>query len=144
MRIKWFTVPLVIVVLLACYFVTWFIVSGLYALITANWVIAAFSIVLATATIWNIFISSRLLKESKTASKQSRAAFLADIVVRTLDLEEKVIEQWSPGKSLFEAGRGTVPGSLTEDIARMLGNIDETLRTDFLKAWGSSEGENED
>ncbi len=111
---------------------------------SATWVIAAFSIVLATATIWNIFISSRLLKESKTASKQSRAAFLADIVVRALSLEEKVIEQWSSGKSLFEARSSTVPGSLTEDIARMLGNIDETLRRDFPEARGSSKGENED
>ena len=68
MRIRWFTFPLVIIVFLASSFVTWFIVSGAYALITPTWVMAAFTVVLAIAMIWNIRVTQGLLRRAETTS----------------------------------------------------------------------------
>lgn len=97
-------------------------------------VIGAFTFVLAVATIWNVKITKKLLKQSEAASKQSRAAFLGDMIVKTLSLEERVSEQWSSGKSLVEGRSFIEPGSLSKDIAEMLGSIDEGLKRDFVRA----------
>lgn len=67
MKNKLFALPLVATVLLASYFVTRFIDSGLYTRITAIWVMAAFTIVLAVATIWNGKITRALLKQTRQA-----------------------------------------------------------------------------
>ena len=96
--------------------------------------VGGFTFVLAIATIWNVKITKKLLKQSEAASKQSRAAFLGDMVVKALSLEERVSEQWSSGKSIVEGRSFIEPGSLSEDIAKMLGNIDENLKRDFVKA----------
>jgi len=96
--------------------------------------LAIFTGLLVFATIWNVKITKKLLKHSEAASKQSRAAFLGDMVVKTLSLEERVSEQWSSGKSLVEGRSFIEPGSLSKDIAEMLGNMDEGLKRDFVRA----------
>lgn len=96
--------------------------------------VGGFTFVLAVATIWNVKITQGLLRRSEEASRQSRAAFLADMVVKALSLEERVSEQWSSGKSLVEGRSFIEPGSLSKDIAEMLGNIDQGLKRDFVRA----------
>lgn len=107
----------------------------------ANWIMAGFTGVLAVFTSLLFFTSRRytkvtekLLQQSEAASKQSRAAFLGDMVVKALSLEERVMEQLPSPKSLLEGRSFIQPGSLTEDIAEMLGNIDEGLKRDFVRA----------
>ena len=55
-------------------------------------VIGAFTFILAVATIWNIRITQGLLKQSKEAFEQSRITFLVDIVDRTIEYAEKVLD----------------------------------------------------
>ncbi len=57
---------------------------GIYTCDKPTWVIAVFTIVLAVATTWNIFMTGRVLKQSEQAAKQSRAAFLINVVDRTI------------------------------------------------------------
>ena len=78
MKNKLFALPLVATVSLASFFLTWIIYSEAYTRITATWVMAAFTIVLAVATIWNGKITQNLLKQSKEASRQTRQAFEID------------------------------------------------------------------
>jgi len=62
-----------------------FVIIGLLALMVylileneATWVMAAFTIILAVATIWNGKITQNLLKQSKEAFRQARQAFEMD------------------------------------------------------------------
>jgi len=95
---KWFTLPLVIIVFLASYFVPWLIGSELYTQNIAILVMATFTIVLAAATIWNGKITQGLLKQSEEASKQAKRALensiFREIVSSTLQLNAILRNDW--------------------------------------------------
>ncbi len=98
MRKKLFILCLVVIDFLTSFFVTWFVDSGLYTRITAVWFMAAFTVVLAIATIWNIKITRGLLKQSKEVFKQSKRALessiFREIVSSTLQLNAILRNDW--------------------------------------------------
>ena len=71
-----------IVVLAFIFVVRTGIVTEVYTQVTPAWVIAIFTIVLTAVTSWNIKVTQGLLRQSRAASRQSRAAFLIDTIIR--------------------------------------------------------------
>lgn len=102
-------------------------------------VIGAFTFILAVATIWNIWITQGLLKESKRVSRQSRDIFFADMVVRISQYiaelyDKKGLAVSGELKDLVEELR-TVP--YQEALEGALNSINKELSKRFMNIWAS-------
>ena len=95
----------------------------------ADWIMVTFTGVLAIATIVYVGVSIILLKRTNESVKQSRAAFLADMIIRALDLERQFIHPDSTLAKYWDE-----PEKIHGDIAEIFGDIDEELRRDFIRA----------
>lgn len=95
----------------------------------ADWIMVTFTGVLAIATIVYVRVSIILLKRTNESVKQSRAAFLADMIIRALDLERQFIHPDSTLAKYWDE-----PEKIHGDIAEIFGDIDEELRRDFIRA----------
>ena len=95
----------------------------------ADWIMVAFTGVLAITTIVYVRVSIILLKRTNESAKQSRAAFLADMIIRALDLERQFIHPDSTLDKYWDE-----PEKVHGDIAEIFGDIDEDLRRDFVRA----------
>lgn len=102
-------------------------------------VIGAFTFVLAVATIWNIWITRGLLKESERVSRQSRDMFLADMVVRISQYTVELFHRKGPDTS--EKLKGLVDALKTlpyqEALEGALDSIDKGLSKRFMCIWES-------
>lgn len=95
----------------------------------ADWIMVAFTGILAGATIVYVIVSIILFARTGKSAKQSRAAFLADMIIRALDLERQFIHPDSTlGKYWDE------PEKVHGDIAEIFGDIDAELKRDFMRA----------
>lgn len=115
-------------------FIVIFIVSVYFGKI-----IGGFTFVLAVATIWNIWITRGLLKQSERVSRQSRDMFLADMVVRIsqyiselsrregLDTSEKLQDLVDELKIL----------PYHEALEGALDSIDKELSKKFMDIWAN-------
>ena len=96
--------------------------------IADKWMIG-FNATLAIATATYVVVSIVLLVGTGRSARQSRAAFLADMIVRALDLERQFISKDSTlGKYWDE------PEKIHGDIAEIFGDIDQELKADFMTA----------
>lgn len=102
-------------------------------------VIGAFTFILAVATIWNIWITQGLLKESKRVSRQSRDIFFADMVVRISQYIAKLYDK----KGLTVSGelKGLIDELRTvpyqEALEGALNSINKGLSKRFMNIWAS-------
>jgi len=97
----------------------------------ADWIMVVFTAVLAAATVAYVVVSIILLLRTGKSAKQSRAAFLADVIVRALDLERQFSGQNSTLSKYWDKAE---PEKIHGDIAEIFGDIDEELKTDFMVA----------
>ncbi len=102
-------------------------------------VIGAFTFILAVATIWNIWITRGLLKESERVARQSRDMFLADMVVRISQYTAELFNK--KGLDISEKLKGLVDELKTapyqEALEGALGSINKGLSKRFMDIWSS-------
>ena len=80
----------------------------------ATWVIAAFTFILAVATIWNIRITQGLLKQSEEASKLSRDTGLYNYAISYLTSFVKTLEKDKLRELYTRTARKTIYDALEE------------------------------
>jgi len=107
----------------------------------ANWVIAAFTIVLVVATIWNIKITRVLLKQSEETSRQAKRALessiFREIVSSTLQLNAILRNDKLLGKERTPYINNFVAGMLIT-----LKNIDPIMFekiSEAIKTWNKTD-----
>ena len=125
----------VLFVLLASYFVAWFIDSGFYARITAIWVMAVFTIILALTTFWNGKITRALLK-------QTRQAFEIDTFNKIVSSGSQLSAELRDTKNFPQEERPDYVENFAVGMLVTLKNIDPTMFErigEAIKTWNKTD-----